>query len=38
MLNFFDEALAVERADGSPILEGGDCIIMETVDFTADIK
>ena len=24
MLNFFDEALAVERADGSPILELGD--------------
>lgn len=26
MLNFFDEALAVERADGSPILELGDYI------------
>ena len=29
MLNFFDEALAVERADSSPILELGDCIIMD---------
>ena len=33
MLNFFDEALAVERADGSPILELGDCIIMENCGF-----
>ena len=33
MLNFFDEALAVERADGSPILELGDCIIMDNCGF-----
>ena len=33
MLNFFDETLAVERADGSPILELGDCIIMDNCGF-----
>ena len=33
MLNFFDEALAVERAGGSPILELGDCIIMHNCGF-----
>lgn len=33
MLNFFDEAFAVERADGSPILELGDCIIMGNCGF-----
>ena len=33
MLNFFDDALAVERADGSPILELGDCIIMDNCGF-----
>ena len=33
MLNFFDEVLAVERADGSPILEPGDCIIMDNCGF-----
>ena len=33
MLNFFDEALAVERAHGSPILELGDCIIMDNCGF-----
>ena len=33
MLNFFDEALAVERADGSPILELGYCIIMDNCGF-----
>ena len=33
MLNFFVEALAVERADGSPILEVGDCIIMDNCGF-----
>lgn len=33
MLNFCDEALAVERADGSPILELGDCIIMDNCGF-----
>ena len=33
MLNFFDEALAVERADGSPILELGDCIILDNCGF-----
>ena len=37
ILNFFDEALAVERADGSPILELGYCIMI-TVDFTTDTK
>ena len=33
MLNFFDEALAVERADGSPILELRYCIIMDNCGF-----
>ena len=33
MLNFFDEALAVERVDGSPILELGDSIIMDNFGF-----
>ena len=33
MLNPFDKALAVERADGSPILELGDCIIMDNFGF-----
>ena len=33
MLNFFDEALAVERADGSPILELVECIIMDNCGF-----
>ena len=33
ILNFFDEALAVERADGSPILELGYCIIMDNCGF-----
>lgn len=33
MLNFFDEALAVERADGSPILELGDCVVMDNCGF-----
>ena len=30
MLNVFDEALAIERVDGSPILELGDCITTDT--------
>ena len=33
ILNFFDEALAVEIADGSPILELGYCIIMDNCGF-----
>ena len=33
MLNDFNEALAVERANGSPILELGDCIIMDNCGF-----
>ena len=38
ILNFFDEALAVERADGSPILGLSYCIIWITVDLTTDTK
>ena len=34
MLNFFfDEALAVHRVDGSPILEHGDCVVMDNYGF-----
>jgi len=33
MLNFFDEALAVDRVDGSPILEHGDCVVMDNCGF-----
>ena len=33
MHNFFDEALAVDRADGSPILEHGDCVVMDNCGF-----
>jgi len=33
MLNFFDEALAVDRVDGSPILEHGDCVVMDNCRF-----
>ena len=28
LLNFFDEALQLEREDGSAVLERGDCVIM----------
>ena len=33
MLNFVDEALAVNRVDGSPILEHGDCVVMDNCGF-----
>ena len=33
MPNFFDEVLAVERADGSPILELGNCVIKDNCGF-----
>jgi len=33
MLNFGDEALAVNRVDGSPILEHGDCVVMDSCGF-----
>ena len=33
LLNFFDEALQVEREDGSAVLECGDCVIMDNCGF-----
>ena len=29
LLTFFDQALQLEREDGSATLEGGDCVIMD---------
>ena len=33
MLNFFDEVLQEQRADGSAVLERGDCVIMDNCGF-----
>ena len=33
LLNFFDEALQLEREDGSAVLERGDCVIMDNCGF-----
>ena len=33
LLTFFDEALALERADGSAVLEHGDCVVMDNCGF-----
>ena len=33
MLNFFDEVLQEQRADGSALLERGDCVIMDNCGF-----
>lgn len=33
LLNFFDEALAVDRADGTTILENGDLVVMDYCGF-----
>ena len=33
MLHFVDEALAVNRVDGSPILEHGDCVVKDNCGF-----
>ena len=33
LLNFFDEALQLEREDGSAVLEHGDCVIMDNCGF-----
>ena len=33
LLNFFDEGLAVDRADGTTILENGDLVIMDNCGF-----
>lgn len=33
LLNFFDEALQIEREDGSATLERGDCVIMDNCGF-----
>ena len=36
MLNFFDEVLQEQRADGSAVLERGDCVIMDNCGFHHD--
>ena len=33
LLNFFDDALQVERADGSAVLERGDVVVMDNCGF-----
>ena len=33
LLNFFDEALQLEREDGSAVLERGNCVIMDHCGF-----
>lgn len=33
LLNFFDDALQVARADGSAALEPGDVVVMDNCDF-----
>ena len=33
LLNFFDEALQLEREDGSAVLERGDCVITDNCGF-----
>lgn len=33
LLNFFDEALQLEREGGSTVLERGDCVIMDNCGF-----
>ena len=33
LLNFFDEALQLEREDGSAVLERGDCVVMDNCGF-----
>ena len=33
MLNFFDEVSQEQRADGSAVLERGDCVIMDNCGF-----
>ena len=35
MLNFFDEVLQEQRADGSAVLERGDCVIMDNIEITS---
>ena len=33
LLNFFDEALQLEREDGSAVVERGDCVIVDNCGF-----